>query len=177
MTQPVSLTERDIELCWLECELQGATAPRQIAGLQAAYALAKQFAYNRRPETVTSADLLALEAKLAGLIEPDYATYRVGPAVFLAGSEAVPAYEIEERLKAWAAEFADDRSNSPLVRYEQYEYAHPRGDGNGRNGFCTWSIDVFWATGQWPTELPPPIFGPGCTSVRDQNYYEGVFGA
>jgi hypothetical protein len=177
MTEPWALTDRDRELCRLECVRQHATSPEQLAGMLAAYQLAKRFAFTRTRASVSVSELLQLEAELAALIEPRHAGYRTGPAVFLGGGTAAPSHEIPRRLHDWADHLLTDELTTPLERYEMYEFGHPHGDGNGRNGLCTWSTDTYWTTGEWPTELPPVIFGANRVPVRGESYYQGVFDA
>ncbi len=154
-----SLSDRDKELVRLECERQNALSRERLAGLEEAFRTAKEFAFFNRPGLVKGEDILKLERSLAEMIEPEIGPdYRRHDLIsFANGSKPEAAENLPRTMLEWAEAVAEAETPASEL-YRAYEENHPREDGNGRKGMCTWSVVTYWQTGEWPKSIPPDVF-------------------
>jgi Fic family protein len=154
-----SLTQRDLELVELQCELQQATSPEEVAGMREAFERSKRLAYEYRDLPLTSDQVADLVLELAEIIEPkNHFGLRSVDVHFADGSHGVSPDSLPRAMGMWAEAYASDELD-PVESYREFETIHPFKDGNGRTGHCLWAIAEYRASKVWPTELPPDLFG------------------
>ena len=153
------LTTRDYELCWQQCVNQQATSREDIQGMVLAFEFAKWYAYNLMDEVLDVSFMLDAIPQWGRYIDVvNINGFRSVPATFANGSSGEPPATLPQAIKQWMEAFVDE-TVSPLEAYWRFETIHPFIDGNGRVGHCIWAMACYRATGVWPTELPPDVFG------------------
>lgn len=141
------LNMNQIRYCAEECERQ-RTGPLMVPNMIEAYHHAVTMR-NMYGTGLTETYILVL----GQLVEPakNRTGFRLGPAIFAGGGQALPAEQINRKLhdlcEGWNAGLI-----SPHELYQEFETIHPFRDGNGRVGAILWNMSC--GTLDMPTVAP-----------------------
>jgi hypothetical protein len=129
----MTMTEQVRQWCYAECERQHATTPADIAGMESAWSYAVEIAGR---DLLININDLATMAELIDQAANPGGRFRTGPAVFMDGGTASPAYDIERKLN----ELLSVVDMPAWFIYRELMYVHPFRDGNGRVGALVYNI-------------------------------------
>lgn len=177
------LTKQDIQLCLRQCELQHAEHKIQINGMQEAFQDMKNLlkAENLIEEI---GDVEQRILSWAKMIEPyvnrdGYRRYFVRVGL----DESIDWQDIPRQMENWCEAYVYTLSKredmeiplSPTELYYEFEKIHPFRDGNGRTGHVIWALAEYVISGEWPTKLPPNVFGDPRIMAKETAKFNGGY--
>ena len=166
MVFPTNLSDRDIELVWQQCRIQGdADKPEAVRVFAEAYSLVKAISVTRAfPSNQEEVEALILY--LGEMLDSKHNSngYRKVPVRFTATEFAVAPALVPQAMSGFCWAYARGTLKSDDA-HEEFEKIHPFFDGNGRIGDLLWKMAVTRESGEWPESLPPNIFGENRSMV------------